>query len=48
MTQEQIKNTIAFMARVQLQGSEVPAFTDCLNGLQALLTPTTNENDQNN
>lgn len=48
MTQEQIKNTIAFMARVQLQGSEVPAFTDCINGLQSLLTSTTNEDDKNN
>lgn len=48
MTEEQIKNTIAFMGRVQLQWSEVPAFTDCINGLQSLLTLNNKEDDKNN
>ena len=47
MTEEQIKNTIAFMGRTQLQGSETPAFTECLNGLQNLLAAKKEENDKN-
>lgn len=33
LTPEQLKNLLAFLNRVQLQGAEVPAFVDLINAL---------------